>query len=466
MTTAQEAQADSRVVDEEQQHKSGQYQLCSAPIKASAAVMDPTTSSLLPDTVSKEGATLKGHQDHRDRRKDESQEMRNLSPPESGSTCCATATVTTTATSPTETTTAGATTSTSHIPESTRPDGSIRSPIKIRSGFEPRGLPFRKKDQAEETSKRSQQNRPAPASEPSPPPPNENTTLKTASKWENAATAPGSPASQIQQSVRPDGSVRPAVRIRPGFQVRDLPVRGKPQTTKDKNQGKPSPPPATAAQRQPPLPPAQDQRTSKLASSKVEQDDISNSGISINPNTGEREVPQSIRPDGTVRRAIRIRPGYVPKDDIQPYVPRRVLENRQKQAGATGAVAATPSIVPKRASTDEKKETRTAATKANDTTSTATLQPKQPKQPPPHSSPSQKPASNRPFKSGLVANAQTGGFEVPASVRPDGSVRRPIKIRPGKAPMNAVGAVSKGKAEQDEEGTETKGQAVTDKEGN
>jgi len=38
----------------------------------------------------------------------------------------------------------------------------------------------------------------------------------------------------------------------------------------------------------------------------------------------ERVVPASVRPDGTVRREIHIRAGYVPQEDVAKYTNRRV----------------------------------------------------------------------------------------------------------------------------------------------
>lgn len=43
------------------------------------------------------------------------------------------------------------------------------------------------------------------------------------------------------------------------------------------------------------------------------------SGIKELPN-GERVIPASIRPDGTVRKERKVRPGFVPEEDISTYV--------------------------------------------------------------------------------------------------------------------------------------------------
>ncbi|WEW58061.1 hypothetical protein PRK78_003528 [Emydomyces testavorans] len=64
----------------------------------------------------------------------------------------------------------------------------------------------------------------------------------------------------------------------------------------------------------------------------------SSSGITTDAATGERHVPASIRPDGSVRREIRIRPGYRPPEDVELYKNRAAesWKNRGK-AGVPGA---------------------------------------------------------------------------------------------------------------------------------
>ena len=44
----------------------------------------------------------------------------------------------------------------------------------------------------------------------------------------------------------------------------------------------------------------------------------SKAGI-IETNSGERHIPSSVRPDGTKRREIKIRPGYKPPEDVEVY---------------------------------------------------------------------------------------------------------------------------------------------------
>ena len=45
---------------------------------------------------------------------------------------------------------------------------------------------------------------------------------------------------------------------------------------------------------------------------------ITKSGI-ITSETGERHIPSSVRPDGTQRKEIKIRPGYRPPEDVEVY---------------------------------------------------------------------------------------------------------------------------------------------------
>ncbi|KAI9001179.1 hypothetical protein BD414DRAFT_473867 [Trametes punicea] len=53
------------------------------------------------------------------------------------------------------------------------------------------------------------------------------------------------------------------------------------------------------------------------------------SGIAVDPRTLERVIPESRRPDGTVRKQIKIRPGFTPQEDV-----RRFRGTRQAQMDA------------------------------------------------------------------------------------------------------------------------------------
>ncbi|KAI0700701.1 hypothetical protein BC835DRAFT_1211761, partial [Cytidiella melzeri] len=56
----------------------------------------------------------------------------------------------------------------------------------------------------------------------------------------------------------------------------------------------------------------------------------STAGITVNPRTLERVIPESRRSDGTVRREIKIRPGFTPQEDVS-----RFRGTRQKQMDTT-----------------------------------------------------------------------------------------------------------------------------------
>ncbi|KAI1083288.1 hypothetical protein F5B20DRAFT_529390 [Whalleya microplaca] len=64
----------------------------------------------------------------------------------------------------------------------------------------------------------------------------------------------------------------------------------------------------------------------------------STSGIVTDENSGERHIPESMRADGTTRKAIKIRPGYRPPEDVEVYKNRtaETFRNRGK-GGIPGA---------------------------------------------------------------------------------------------------------------------------------
>ncbi|EGO01977.1 hypothetical protein SERLA73DRAFT_37997, partial [Serpula lacrymans var. lacrymans S7.3] len=53
-------------------------------------------------------------------------------------------------------------------------------------------------------------------------------------------------------------------------------------------------------------------------------------GIALDPRTLERVIPESKRPDGSVRKQIKIRPGFTPQEDV-----RRFRGTKQAQMDAT-----------------------------------------------------------------------------------------------------------------------------------
>lgn len=66
----------------------------------------------------------------------------------------------------------------------------------------------------------------------------------------------------------------------------------------------------------------------------------SNSGI-VTDEAGDRHIPESVRADGSVRKAIKIRPGYKPAEDVQVYKNRTAETFRSRyKGGVVGAEAA------------------------------------------------------------------------------------------------------------------------------
>ncbi|KAH3919972.1 hypothetical protein HBI56_033300 [Parastagonospora nodorum] len=74
----------------------------------------------------------------------------------------------------------------------------------------------------------------------------------------------------------------------------------------------------------------------------VETPSVSRAGITTSA-SGERHIPSSVRPDGTMRKEIRVRPGYRPPEDVELYKNRTAegFRNRGK-AGVPGAESLKP----------------------------------------------------------------------------------------------------------------------------
>ncbi|KAI1504421.1 hypothetical protein F5X99DRAFT_40192 [Biscogniauxia marginata] len=82
----------------------------------------------------------------------------------------------------------------------------------------------------------------------------------------------------------------------------------------------------------------------------------SRSGIVTDESSGERHIPESMRADGTTRRAIKIRPGYRPPEDVELYKNRTAETWRNRgQGGIPGADGLK----------DQKQETPSAASNKN-----------------------------------------------------------------------------------------------------
>jgi partner of Y14 and mago len=69
-----------------------------------------------------------------------------------------------------------------------------------------------------------------------------------------------------------------------------------------------------------------------------------NSGIVTDESSGERHIPESVRADGSTRRAIRIKPGYRPPEDVEIYKNRTAegFRNHAAKGGVIGAEATVP----------------------------------------------------------------------------------------------------------------------------
>lgn len=59
----------------------------------------------------------------------------------------------------------------------------------------------------------------------------------------------------------------------------------------------------------------------------------STSGIVLDENSGERHIPESQRADGTTRKAIKIKPGYRPPEDVEIYKNRTAETFRSRGKG-------------------------------------------------------------------------------------------------------------------------------------
>lgn len=64
----------------------------------------------------------------------------------------------------------------------------------------------------------------------------------------------------------------------------------------------------------------------------------SNSGI-VTDKSGERHIPESVRADGSTRKAIRVKPGYRPPEDVEVYKNRsaKSFQERKERMGIPGA---------------------------------------------------------------------------------------------------------------------------------
>ncbi|EGS19021.1 uncharacterized protein CTHT_0056420 [Thermochaetoides thermophila DSM 1495] len=59
----------------------------------------------------------------------------------------------------------------------------------------------------------------------------------------------------------------------------------------------------------------------------------SNAGIVTDPKSGERIIPASVRADGSIRKEIRVRDGYIPPEDVAIYKNKRAEDFRNRGRG-------------------------------------------------------------------------------------------------------------------------------------
>ncbi|KAH9861558.1 hypothetical protein J1614_011308 [Plenodomus biglobosus] len=85
----------------------------------------------------------------------------------------------------------------------------------------------------------------------------------------------------------------------------------------------------------------------------VETPSISKAGITTSA-TGERHIPASVRPDGTLRKEIRVRPGYRPPEDVEVY------KNRTAEGFRTRGKAGIPGAEPLKSQDDAAKSSPAA----------------------------------------------------------------------------------------------------------
>ncbi|KFA64383.1 hypothetical protein S40285_01016 [Stachybotrys chlorohalonatus IBT 40285] len=94
-----------------------------------------------------------------------------------------------------------------------------------------------------------------------------------------------------------------------------------------------------------------------------------NAGIVIDENSGERHIPESVRADGTTRKAIRIRPGYRPPEDVEVYKNRtaEAFRERGQRIGIPGAAGISEAQSEQSSSSNKNAKRREARKKAKAT---------------------------------------------------------------------------------------------------
>lgn len=96
-----------------------------------------------------------------------------------------------------------------------------------------------------------------------------------------------------------------------------------------------------------------------------------NSGI-VTDGTGDRHIPESVRADGSTRKAIKIRPGYRPPEDVEVYKNRTAEAFRERGQrigipGASGMKSDSPTAQVASSNTNKNAKRREARRKAKAT---------------------------------------------------------------------------------------------------
>lgn len=95
-----------------------------------------------------------------------------------------------------------------------------------------------------------------------------------------------------------------------------------------------------------------------------------NAGIVTDDSSGQRQIPESVRPDGSTRKAIKIKPGYRPPEDVEVYKNRtaHAFHERGKRIGIPGAAGTQDDKPESSASANKNAKRREARKKAKATT--------------------------------------------------------------------------------------------------
>ncbi|KAJ6445705.1 3-beta hydroxysteroid dehydrogenase/isomerase [Purpureocillium lavendulum] len=90
-----------------------------------------------------------------------------------------------------------------------------------------------------------------------------------------------------------------------------------------------------------------------------------NAGIVTDKSSGERQIPESVRADGSTRKAIKIRPGYRPPEDVEVYKNRtaEAFRDRGKRIGIPGAAGLKDDEQPEQSAAANKNAKRREARK-------------------------------------------------------------------------------------------------------